>query len=85
VDGYNDDRTVSGLGIALILQKKLAFSPAPATPRSVEYHAMQRLLSDLQGHPRSWPFLKPVNANDVVDYREVIKKPMGMLQSSWHS
>jgi len=38
---------------------------------------MQRLLADLQGHPQAWAFLNPVPAEDVADYYEVIKKPMG--------
>ena len=38
---------------------------------------MERLLSDLQQHPLSWAFLQPVNAEEVPDYYEVIKDPMG--------
>ena len=38
---------------------------------------MERLLTDLQGHPLAWAFLQPVNGDDVPDYYEVIKKPMG--------
>ena len=38
---------------------------------------MERLLSDLQQHPISWAFLQPVNAEEVPDYYEVIKEPMG--------
>jgi len=39
---------------------------------------MERLLSDLQQHPLSWAFLQPVNGEEVPDYYEVIKEPMGM-------
>lgn len=39
---------------------------------------MQRLLVDLQNHPNGWPFLTPVNAEEVTDYYDVIKQPMGM-------
>ena len=42
---------------------------------------MQRLLSDLQGHPQAWAFLQPVNGNEVEDYYDVIKRPMGSLCS----
>lgn len=38
---------------------------------------MSRLLTDLQGHPQSWAFLHPVNGDEVEDYYDVIKKPMG--------
>ncbi|OCH92323.1 Bromodomain-domain-containing protein [Obba rivulosa] len=44
--------------------------------KSAERTAMEKLLSDLQGHGLSWPFLQPVNGDEVVDYYEVIKKPM---------
>jgi len=38
---------------------------------------MERLLSDLRQHPLSWAFLQPVNGEEVPDYYEVIKEPMG--------
>ncbi|KAI0081351.1 Bromodomain-containing protein [Panus rudis PR-1116 ss-1] len=44
--------------------------------KSAEHSAMEKLLSDLQGHPLAWAFLQPVNAEEVPDYYEVIKKPM---------
>ncbi|KAH7919738.1 Bromodomain-containing protein [Leucogyrophana mollusca] len=47
-----------------------------STPRSAEQNFMQRLLTDLQGHPLAWAFLYPVNGEEVVDYYEVIRKPM---------
>jgi histone acetyltransferase len=40
---------------------------------------MDRLMKDLKSHPQAWAFLKPVDSNDVPDYYEVIKKPMGMV------
>ena len=42
---------------------------------------MQRLLSDLQGHPQAWAFLQPVNGDEVEDYYDVIKRPMGLFRS----
>jgi len=39
---------------------------------------MQQLLAALQSHPQAWAFLQPVNGEDVTDYYQVIKKPMGM-------
>ena len=38
---------------------------------------MHRLLGDMKAHPNAWPFLIPVNGEEVVDYYEVIKRPMG--------
>jgi hypothetical protein len=29
-------------------------------------------------HPQAWAFLKPVNAEEVKDYYDVITDPMGM-------
>ncbi len=48
------------------------------TGRNAERAAMEKLLSDLQGHSTAWPFLQPVNAKEVADYYEVILHPMGM-------
>ncbi|EGN99866.1 hypothetical protein SERLA73DRAFT_180117 [Serpula lacrymans var. lacrymans S7.3] len=45
-------------------------------PRNAEHNFMQRLMTDLQGHPLSWAFLQPVNGEEVVDYYDVITKPM---------
>jgi len=39
---------------------------------------MERILRELQAHPQAWAFLNPVNADDVLDYYEFIKNPMGM-------
>lgn len=38
---------------------------------------MEKLLSDLSTHTLAWPFQQPVNADEVPDYFEVIKQPMG--------
>ncbi|PFH53843.1 hypothetical protein AMATHDRAFT_83748 [Amanita thiersii Skay4041] len=46
------------------------------TPRNADHYFMERILKDLQGHPQGWPFLTPVNAEDVPDYYDVIKNPM---------
>lgn len=46
-------------------------------PRHGPNHSqLQRLLSSLQNHNSSWPFLNPVNKDEVADYYEVIKEPM---------
>ena len=45
--------------------------------RGGDYNLMQRLLSDLQQHPQAWAFLQPVNGDEVEDYYDVIKRPMG--------
>ncbi|KAL4250023.1 Histone acetyltransferase GCN5 [Abortiporus biennis] len=44
--------------------------------RSSDHNAMAKLLSDLQGHAVAWPFLQPVNADEVQDYYDIIKEPM---------
>ena len=50
--------------------------------KSPERTIMEKLLTDLQGHPQAWAFLLPVNAEEVPEYYEVIKNPMGELQRS---
>ncbi|PQE03301.1 histone acetyltransferase GCN5 protein [Rutstroemia sp. NJR-2017a BBW] len=46
-------------------------------PRHGPNHSqLQRLLSSLQTHASSWPFLNPVNKDEVADYYEVITNPM---------
>ncbi|KAM6514134.1 hypothetical protein FALCPG4_015294 [Fusarium falciforme] len=42
------------------------------------YRQLSRLLSDLQKHESSWPFLQPVSKDDVADYYEAIKEPMDL-------
>lgn len=49
--------------------------------RSAEHQFMKRLLSDLQGHPQAWAFNAPVKKEDVPDYYDVIKHPMGTSRS----
>lgn len=43
---------------------------------------MRRILTELQAHPLAWAFLQPVNGDEVADYYNVIKQPMGMLSFS---
>ncbi|TPX09271.1 uncharacterized protein E0L32_009463 [Thyridium curvatum] len=42
------------------------------------YNQLLHLLNDLQNHQSAWPFLVPVNKDDVADYYEVIKEPMDL-------
>jgi histone acetyltransferase len=42
------------------------------------YNQLLHLLNDLQNHASAWPFLMPVNRDDVADYYEVIKEPMDL-------
>ncbi|CAO3590351.1 unnamed protein product [Absidia cylindrospora] len=42
------------------------------------YNQMRHLVSELQSHASSWPFNEPVNADEVVDYYEVITEPMDL-------
>lgn len=46
--------------------------------RPGHYQILQVLLSELQNHPSAWPFVQPVNREEVPDYYEVIKEPMGI-------
>lgn len=39
--------------------------------RGPQHMIMQRLLTDLLAHPSAWPFMKPVNKEEVQDYYDV--------------
>jgi histone acetyltransferase len=42
------------------------------------YTTLLHLLNDMQNHTSAWPFLHPVNRDEVPDYYEVIKEPMDL-------
>lgn len=42
------------------------------------YHALLMLLNHMQNDTNAWPFLQPVNKDEVADYYEVIKEPMDL-------
>jgi histone acetyltransferase len=42
------------------------------------YNQLLHLLNDMQNHNSSWPFIHPVNKDEVADYYEVIKEPMDL-------
>jgi histone acetyltransferase len=44
---------------------------------------MRHLVTELSGHRDAWPFQQPVNGDEVTDYYEVIKEPMGKKSSLW--
>lgn len=46
--------------------------------RGPQHAIMRRLLTDMQNHPASWAFARPVNADEVTDYYTTIKQPMDL-------
>ncbi|KAB8748977.1 hypothetical protein FH972_026528 [Carpinus fangiana] len=42
------------------------------------YNGLLHLLNDMQNHTSAWPFLQPVNREEVQDYYNVIKQPMDL-------
>lgn len=48
------------------------------TRRGKLYELLRPLLNDLQSHPASWPFLKPVDPEEVPSYQDIIKHPMDL-------
>jgi histone acetyltransferase len=46
--------------------------------RGPNYGQLLHLLNDMQNHNAAWPFLVPVNRDDVTDYYDVIKEPMDL-------
>ncbi|KAI1293336.1 histone acetyltransferase GCN5-like protein [Xylaria venustula] len=42
------------------------------------FNELQRFLSQIQFHKQAWPFLNPVNKDEVTDYYNVITSPMDL-------
>ncbi|KAI0855492.1 histone acetyltransferase GCN5-like protein [Xylaria cubensis] len=42
------------------------------------FNELQRFLSQIQFHKQAWPFLNPVNRDEVTDYYNVITSPMDL-------
>ncbi|KAI0391439.1 histone acetyltransferase GCN5-like protein [Xylariaceae sp. FL0594] len=42
------------------------------------YNELRRVLSQIQFHKQAWPFLHPVNKDEVADYYNVITSPMDL-------
>lgn len=48
-------------------------------PKRGPHHGLMRsILVELHNHQSSWPFLMPVNSDEVADYYDVIKQPMDL-------
>ncbi|KTW32107.1 uncharacterized protein T551_00789 [Pneumocystis jirovecii RU7] len=63
--------------------KEIGWSPemdefAQRPKRAVFFLTLQHLLTEMQNHPSSWPFIQPVNKDEVPDYYDVIKEPMDL-------
>ncbi|KAI9596556.1 putative histone acetyltransferase [Syncephalis fuscata] len=48
--------------------------------RSAPNRRMQQLVHEMQAFPSSWPFLHPVNPDEVLDYYDVITEPMDLTR-----
>ena len=71
-----DPMTIPGL-------KEAGWTPemdelAQRPKRGPHYAAMTNILTELQNHASAWPFLQPVNREEVPDYYEFIKEPMDL-------
>lgn len=71
-----DPMTIPGL-------KEAGWTPemdelAQRPKRGPHFAATQTLLTELQNHAAAWPFLQPVNKEEVPDYYEFIKEPMDL-------
>ena len=45
--------------------------------KNASHSLMERMINELLSNSRAWPFREPVNVEEVVDYLEFIKEPMG--------
>lgn len=46
--------------------------------RSARFHEIQKVLNKIQNNKQAWPFLKPVDENEVPDYYNVISYPIDL-------
>ena len=46
--------------------------------RGPHFNQLRRFLVDIQNHKQAWPFLNPVNKDEVADYYTVITSPMDL-------
>lgn len=51
---------------------------AEAPRRGRLYEMLRPLLNELQAHPAAWPFLRPVDGDEVPSYYTVISSPMDL-------
>ncbi|KAL3875950.1 hypothetical protein ACJMK2_033849 [Sinanodonta woodiana] len=66
-------------------QKKDAVDPVSLKELSDnDYEILQRLMSSMHSHKMAWPFLEPVDPDEVPDYYAIVKEPMDLntLQSN---
>ena len=69
--------------LSILAIKETGWSPdmdaLARQPRHNPSHSLlMHLLSALQNSTNAWPFLQPVNKDEVLDYYEVIKQPMDL-------
>src|SRR5579859_3319124 len=46
--------------------------------RVPHFAAMQMILTEMQNHAAAWPFVQPVNKEEVPDYYAVVQEPMDL-------
>lgn len=49
---------------------------------SPHYNQMLHIVEEMQNYTHAWPFLEPVSIEDVADYYDIIKDPMGKLHTA---
>ena len=48
------------------------------TAKTAANSMMERMINELFNNSRAWAFREPVNVEEVVDYLDFIKEPMGV-------
>lgn len=48
------------------------------TAKTATNSMMERMINELFNNSRAWAFREPVNVEEVVDYLDFIKEPMGV-------
>lgn len=58
--------------------RALQHSPEESHDHDTLQQTLRQVLNTIKGHSSAWPFLKPVDKNEVPDYYEHIKYPMDL-------
>ncbi|CAO3589808.1 unnamed protein product [Absidia cylindrospora] len=76
-DGYNGIDPLSIPGVREP-SRTSGMDSSSGTKHPPHYAQMRALVSELRNHASSWPFRKPVNADEVSDYYQMIRTPMDL-------
>eukprot|EP00124_Ichthyophonus_hoferi_P003821 Ihof_evm1s360 gene=Ihof_evmTU1s360 len=64
--------------------REAGWRPKPADKQDAGERPLQQFIDsvirDVKNHPSAWPYLEPVDPNEVPDYRKVVSNPMDLSE-----